>query len=328
MGKITRRELLLSLPPLVLTRRLLGTAKRSPIPLRGIHQVTLAVSDVQRSLRFYQSLFGMPVQARQGATVLLRLGPGPQYLALRPAGSDGPRIEHWGLAVQDFDVPRLVAALPEHGLSPVSEESPSGPLQLRTSNRGGTTELAMTDPDGLLVRLHHPADCGGAGPLGSQCAAPEPAPSAAELTLEGLSHLTINVRDPDATNAFYQRVFGLDIQAHQAASPLLGVGSGVEFLMFIGAGAGAARIDHVCFNLRAFDVQRIQAALERQGIQPRGAGGGTPGPMLHWVTQRMPNRGGAPEGTPELYFSDPDGLRIQLQDIVYCGGGGYLGDVC
>ena len=30
----------------------------------------------------------------------------------------------------------------------------------------------------------------------------------------------------------------------------------------------------------------------------------------------------------ELYFTDPDGLAIQLQDTKYCGGGGYLGDVC
>ena len=29
-----------------------------------------------------------------------------------------------------------------------------------------------------------------------------------------------------------------------------------------------------------------------------------------------------------LYFTDPDGLRIQLQDVAYCGGGGYLGGVC
>ena len=43
---------------------------------------------------------------------------------------------------------------------------------------------------------------------------------------------------------------------------------------------------------------------------------------------RMPNRGGAPEGPPELNFSDPDGLSIQLQDVRYCGGGGYLGETC
>ena len=29
-----------------------------------------------------------------------------------------------------------------------------------------------------------------------------------------------------------------------------------------------------------------------------------------------------------LYFSDPDGILIQLQDTTYCGGGGFLGDTC
>ena len=50
--------------------------------------------------------------------------------------------------------------------------------------------------------------------------------------------------------------------------------------------------------------------------------------MQSYVTMRMENRGGAKEGTPELYFTDPDGLPIQLQDVKYCGGGGYLGDLC
>jgi hypothetical protein len=42
----------------------------------------------------------------------------------------------------------------------------------------------------------------------------------------------------------------------------------------------------------------------------------------------MPNRGGAEGGTPELYFTDPDGLAIQIQDVKYCGGAGVLGEVC
>ena len=36
----------------------------------------------------------------------------------------------------------------------------------------------------------------------------------------------------------------------------------------------------------------------------------------------------APGGGQRVYFTDPDGLAIQLQDAVYCGGGGYLGEVC
>jgi 20S proteasome alpha/beta subunit len=38
--------------------------------------------------------------------------------------------------------------------------------------------------------------------------------------------------------------------------------------------------------------------------------------------------GGAKEGTPELYFTDPDGISIQLQDATYCGGSGVRGNVC
>ena len=52
------------------------------------------------------------------------------------------------------------------------------------------------------------------------------------------------------------------------------------------------------------------------------------GPMMHYVSLRMPPRGGAEGGTPELYFTDPDGILLQLQDVSYCGGGGYLGNEC
>jgi hypothetical protein len=75
-----------------------------------------------------------------------------------------------------------------------------------------------------------------------------------------------------------------------------------------------------------FDVERVQRVLESHGITPRE--GNAAAPMKHWVSMRMPNRGGAEGGTPELYFSDPDGLSIQLQDNSYCGGGGYLGGEC
>jgi len=68
--------------------------------------------------------------------------------------------------------------------------------------------------------------------------------------------------------------------------------------------------------------------LERYGIKPRESATGPVGPMRHYISMRMENRGGAKEGTPELYFTDPDGLLIQLQDVSYCGGSGVLGEKC
>jgi catechol 2,3-dioxygenase-like lactoylglutathione lyase family enzyme len=333
MSTITRRELLFASPGAAVAQRLLGgrlLAQSAPLRVLGLNQVTLAVSDVARSVAFYQRLFGMPVQARHGDGVLLRLGDGPHFIKLVPAGAEPPRIDHWGFAIEGFEVERVLRTLDELGVSRAigGQGLSGGALRVRVHTRDGTPELYMGDPDGLVVQLQDSSYCGGGGPLGSECTV-TPGPAGAPLSLRGLNHLTVNVPDPDATNEFWQRTCGFDIQAYQAASPLLGVGPGRDFLMFIaagGRGAGAARVNHVSLALEGFDVARIQAALEGQGIRPRPDGGA--GPLLHWVSMRMPNRGGAPEGTPELDFSDPDGLSVQLQDVTYCGGGGDLGEIC
>ena len=78
--------------------------------------------------------------------------------------------------------------------------------------------------------------------------------------------------------------------------------------------------------MEGFNVNRITKVFESYGIKPRGVT--APGPMQWYISLRMDDRGGAKEGTPELYFTDPDGIPIQLQDVSYCGGGGYLGNVC
>jgi catechol 2,3-dioxygenase-like lactoylglutathione lyase family enzyme len=326
MSSLTRRELLLSIPALAVAHKLL--AQEASLRALGLHSVTLAVSDVERSTEFYQALFGLPVQARHGDTVLLGIGGGPAFMALMPAGSDGPRIDHWGVAIEGYNLRNIMERLEGLGLTR-SLPGPGlvgGPMRARMSARDGIPEVFMADPDGLVTQLSDPSYCGGSGLLGDSCPLTEPSPVEGDLSLTGISHLTINVPDPEATNSFYQRVFVFDIQGYQATSPFLGVGPGSDFLMFIGAGNGDARVNHVCYYMDGFDVEGVQGVLERHGITPRDDDGA--GPLRHWVSMRMPNRGGAPEGTPELYFSDPDNLSIQLQDVTYCGGGGYLGGEC
>jgi hypothetical protein len=82
-------------------------------------------------------------------------------------------------------------------------------------------------------------------------------------------------------------------------------------------------------NMENFKPEAVMKTLEQFGIKERQGRGGA-GSMVSYITRRMPERGGGPppEGTPELYFTDPDGLLIQLQDVKYCGGGAYLGDQC
>jgi catechol 2,3-dioxygenase-like lactoylglutathione lyase family enzyme len=350
VNEMTRREVLLSLPVLALARRVCAQPGTPAIPVKALNHFTLAVSDVKRSLDFYQGLFGMPIQARQGATVVLRIGSGPQFLAIGAAGSNPPSIVSTvGMAVENFDTGRIIGVLARHGITKADPGDPGmsgGPMKVRVSLRGadsggakeGTPELYLGDPDGLVIQLQDTTYCGGGGGLGSACVADPAPPKKGLLAVKDLSHFTINVSDASRSNAFYQDLFGLPIRSRQGAALGLGVGPGVMFVMFAGGGGGRrgggnaaprpASINHVCMNMEHFNPDDVLKTLAGYGISPRGDTPGPAGPLKSYVSLRMENRGGAPGGTPELYFTDPDGLLIQLQDVSYCGGAGYLGDVC
>src|SRR5262245_50631905 len=118
-SSIDRRRFLVALPALAMSPRLLAQAPASPaFRVNGLSQITLTVSDVTKSLDFYQGLFGMPVQARQGSTVLLRIGTGPRFIALRQAASgEKPSISALGFGVQNFSIDRAMQTLSAHGIT-------------------------------------------------------------------------------------------------------------------------------------------------------------------------------------------------------------------
>ncbi len=334
-GHVSRRVFLGSLAALAVAPRSLAQAG-PPIPVTAINHMTLSVSDSARSLEWYQGLFGMPIAARQASTVILRVGAGPQFMAIGGGASANPGISHLCLSVDNFDADRVVGILGEHG---ISASQTSGPMEVRIRMRGaefggapeGTPELYFGDPDGVVVQLQDSSYCGGAGLLGEVCLdTPEPAPSAGALAVRDYNHFTIFVTDQQRSIALYQRLFGMPVDTYQGALPVLRVGSGNQFLALAGAGGGPQGpiIHHACLTVDDFDVDRILSVLEDFGVTPRGDAAGPVGPLQSYVTMRMPDRGGAPGGTPELYFTDPDGILIQLQDARYCGGNGYLGEEC
>ena len=305
-----------------------------PMAVSAINHMTLAVSDPAASLVWYQGLFGLPIVARQGGTVVLQVGDGPQFIALGGNASDNPRITHYCLAVDNFDHTEAVQILAE---SDVEAANASAAMQSRVRMRGeefggavnGTPELYFGDPDGIVVQLQDSSYCGGAGLLGEDClSAPEPAPTIGLLSIREFNHFTLYVSDQTRSIQFYQGLFGMPIDTYQGALPILRVGSGKQFLALSNQPARAARLDHASLAVDDFDVDRIFSLLESYGLTILGEAGGSSGPLQAYVTLRGADRGGAVEGTPELYFTDPDGIKIQLQDSRYCGGNGYYGDAC
>lgn len=282
----------------------------------------------------------MPVQARDAGRICLRVANGPQFMSLRAVtAGETPAITHIGYAVEDFDVTRVQEALTGIGFMrveapPESDNGIAHRLQTWTRRRGETDELYFADDRGLIVQLSHADYCGGSGENGTRCARPEPAPEGL-IRLADLNHFTVFVGNGAEANRYYQETFGLAVQAYQGPqSPVTGIGDGKQFVMYAGGGGrggggGAptpANIHHGSFNMYDFDEERVLATLTEYGLTARG--NGQAGPKVHYVSRRMPDRGGAEGGTPELYFTDPDGILLQLQDPSYCGGGGYLGNEC
>lgn len=344
---ISRRSALLGIPLLPFAMRSLAQQQSAePIPVSKLHSFGLRVSDVERSLEFYQGLFGMRVLDRPGDTVSLQIGNGPQHFTLAPTRSnEQPHISHFGLSVPDYNLDRIQNRLSEHGITRTMESSygqdaldragltwaarrPGDSDGMMTDNQ----QLFLADHDGITVLLTSPRSCGGGGRLGDDCN-PEPAPANAGLIqLIDINHFTSYVANYQRSNRFYRNLFGLENQALQGDFPTLGIGDGRQFLMFVGGTRSGdpeqpGRIDHASLAMADFDAERVRQTLSDYGLSPR-QDEDADNPMEHWVSMRMPERGGAPGGTPEIYFSDPDGIHIQLQHVDYCGGGGPLGDDC
>lgn len=345
-GTLSRRTLLKAISALSVSPALFAQSA-TPISVSKLHSFGMRVSDLDRSVQFYQDIFGASIQSRQGDSVCLSIGDGPRFFSLSPVqAGQQPGFSHIGLSIDNFDLESVRDQLDAFGISRRSQPGPNQAsldvaLQSWVTTRGqeeggsasGTRELYFADVEGLIYQLSGTDHCGGAGAFGEVCGAAETSPTSGMFRSIDISHFTNFLANNGRANEFTTRVFGLDYQAYQGpTSPIVGVGDGFQFLMYVGGDAqGAptepARVDHVCLSIEDFDVDAVIAKLEDYGFTQRESASNTQ-PLMHWISMRMPNRGGAEGGTPEVYFSDPDGIRIQVQDAVYCGGGGYLGDDC
>jgi catechol 2,3-dioxygenase-like lactoylglutathione lyase family enzyme len=128
----------------------------------------------------------------------------------------------------------------------------------------------------------------------------------AALRAATLNHASLIVSDLDRSVAFYQRTFGLGVRSTQQGGVNLALGD--AFLGIYQGGASATpHINHFCFGIRGFDPAATVAALKAQGLAAESR---------------------TRDGVTQVYTADPDNLRLQLQDVSFCGGLGSLGNEC
>jgi catechol 2,3-dioxygenase-like lactoylglutathione lyase family enzyme len=322
-GAMTRRSALLALAAAMVSPRVVAQP-RPVMQTRRLNNVMIAVSNVERSAAFYEKLFGPPV--RQGDAVVFRVGEGPHFFALTTAtGGARPGFLSFGMTVADFDPERVMRTLGDLGF---------GGGQI--TRRGDTAELFVPDPNGIKVQFQHTAYGYGTGARGDVL---PPAPAAVARPLfqiKSINHVTLTIANGAREKEFYQTALGLTVRAMQGTGATLAIGEGTDGVVFnptTNNPNAVSGINHVCYTIENFDPERVMAILIEAGLAPIEAG--IPAlikPLTCWVRwrQRANNGGGptSPLGTPELYFTDPDNIRVQLQDVSYCRGSGRLGQIC
>jgi len=321
---MTRRSALLALSATMASPRLMAQQTKPAIQTRRLNNVMIAVSNLERSTAFYERLFGPPV--RQGEAIVFRVGEGPHFFALTAVrGGAKPDFLSYGMTVADFDPERAMRTLADLGF---------GGAQI--TRRGDTPELFVPDPNGIKVQLQHTSYGYGSGARGEIL---PPAPAAAgkpAFQLKSINHVTLTIANGAREKDFYQKAFSLPVRAMQGDGVTLAIGEGTDGIVFNAAANNpnaVSGINHACFTIENFDTERVMAILIENGLEPIESG--IPAlikPLtcrVRW-RQRANNGGGptSPLGTPEVYFTDPDNIRIQLQDVSYCGGSGRLGQIC
>jgi len=108
-----------------------------------------------------------------------------------------------------------------------------------------------------------------------------------------LNHVTLAVRDVAASRAFYERVLGTSEVSRQSNGVNLGLGDSFLGLYDV---EPKGRIHHFCVGVADFDLESHANELRELGVTP---------------TIR--------QDRPELYFSDLDGITVQLSDPRYRG---------
>lgn len=141
-----------------------------PIPVRTLNHVKYHVSDLSSALAWYQRLTAMPVVAWQepqggprtagyeGRPIpVLRVGAGPQHVALVEGGGPEAFRLHVGLGVEAFDPDAVMERLAEHGVT----------AHLRLRERV-TKEVLVDAPDGVRLQLQDVSYSGEGGVLGNE----------------------------------------------------------------------------------------------------------------------------------------------------------------
>ena len=116
-GRVTRRELIQALVVLAAAGTS-TTASAAPLRSGSINHVSVLVSDMARSIDFYNRVFGLSVQNEDKANKISRLGIGGKVLVSLRVEPPPGLIDHFAIGIEGFNQEAVTRDLKDLGLTP------------------------------------------------------------------------------------------------------------------------------------------------------------------------------------------------------------------
>jgi glyoxylase I family protein len=131
------------------------------VRISGLDHVVLRVGDLDRAIKFYETVLNCHVERRLDQPKLVQLRAGASLIDLVPASASpgeaadatGRNMDHFAVRVDGFDAAALAAHLRRHGID-------VGEVRERYGAEGYGPSLYISDPDGNTVELKGPATRG------------------------------------------------------------------------------------------------------------------------------------------------------------------------
>jgi catechol 2,3-dioxygenase-like lactoylglutathione lyase family enzyme len=118
-GALTRRELVQGLAVLAAANGAASVAKGQDAGIKGakIDHVSIQVSDLPRSIAFYQKMFGLTIVSEDKPNEIVRLGAGKVLVSLHHKSPTG-LVDHFAIGVEKFNKESVTRELKERGANP------------------------------------------------------------------------------------------------------------------------------------------------------------------------------------------------------------------
>jgi catechol 2,3-dioxygenase-like lactoylglutathione lyase family enzyme len=118
-GALTRRGLIQSLAMLTAAGGAASDAQGQETAIKGarIDHISIQVTDLPRSIAFYEAIFGFTVVSEDKPNEIVRLGAGKVVVSLHHKSPTG-LVDHFAIGVEKFNKDAVTRQLKEHGVTP------------------------------------------------------------------------------------------------------------------------------------------------------------------------------------------------------------------